>query len=74
MKLVYLLVDGRERIPYAQKWRIFSDKDKCLEEARKLGYDPGWFSPLASLGEPGMAMMHMCGETNVTLIPVLVED
>lgn len=73
--LVYLLIDGRKFLPYKEQFRVFTDKAECVEEARKLGYGSGMIGECFALGDvPGFAVMEMCGDVNVTMIPLLMED
>lgn len=73
--IAYLLIDGRRFIPYKEKFRIFTTKEACLTEARKLGYGKGIFGEMATLGDtPGVAIMEQGGDDmDVTLIPVEIE-
>ena len=72
--IVYLLIDGRKFIPAIKKWRIFSDKDQCLAEARKLGYGKSFLGEMLTLKDkPGVAIMEQGGDVDVTMIPVQVE-
>jgi len=71
LMLTYLLIDGRQFIPFADKWRLFEDKDQCLEEARKLGWGQGLMSfPVGD--KPGVAHQEKGGDVDLTIIPVLV--
>lgn len=65
----YLLIDGRPHIPFKNKWRIFTDKELCLSEARKLG-----FTGMVPLGDtPGHAVCEKGGNTDITVVPVILE-
>lgn len=71
--IVYLLIDGREFLPWPLKWQIFRDKERCLIEARKLGWGKGLMS--FSPGDlPGQAVREQCGEMNLTIVTVEVQS
>ena len=72
--IAYLLIDGRKFIPYKEQFRIFTDKQACLAAAHKLGYGKSLFGEMFTLGDtPGQAIMEMCGDVDVTMIPIEVE-
>ncbi len=74
MKLVYLLIDDRPFVPFKEKWRIFEDKERCLTEARKLGFGSGPFGEMFPLGdEPGIAVRTAGEGIDLTVVPILVE-
>jgi hypothetical protein len=70
--IVYLLIDGRDFIPFAEKWRVFSTPEACLEAARELGFGKSPFGEWGNLDTPGRALMERCGKLDVTLIPIEV--
>ena len=73
--IAYLLIDGRPMIPYKDKWRVFTDKGLCMAEARKLGYGGSMWGDMFTLSdEPGRAIAEKCGDVDVTMVPILVED
>jgi len=75
MRLVYLLInEGGPLLTYTERWRIFQDKDACLAAARKLGFGNGLLGEMFTLSDvPGKAVREICGDLNITLIPVLME-
>jgi hypothetical protein len=74
MKIVYLLIDGRPLIPYKDKWRVFTDKAVCMEEARKLGYGGSVFGNMFNLSdEPGRAVTESGAGVDITMVPIIVD-
>ena len=70
----YLLIDERPLLPYNLKWRIFTDKALCLEEARKLGWGGSIIGSASISDQPGMASIMTGGGIKLTIIPVQVEE
>lgn len=70
----YLLINrntGADFLPYAEQYRVYLDRELCLDDARMLGWDNKF---LGFNDTVGIANNVMCGDVNVTVMPIEINE
>lgn len=59
--------EGMSWRPYAERYRIFTDRDKALAAAKEIGFYTIWGEISTKVG---IANVYQCGPINVTILPL----
>ena len=77
---IYLLINNNKTMPdgspglfrpFAEQFRLFSNKWQVIAEATKLGWEGCMDS---FIGKVGIKNIYSCGDVDVAIIPLTPED
>jgi len=69
----YLVIDNckNKLISYEQQYQVFDSVDKAIDHAKSIGYTDPFGMGINT--KTGMANMTMCGNVNVTILPIEIQ-